>query len=800
MSTCGLTPLHEAAKKGDLQAISDLIQGGHDVNVKDGEGDTPLHVAAAHGQAKAVERLRSFGASAKALNNENESAYDIAKEHFNPEELIQLSYELLGACLDRACSRRRPEAEEDPPFSGVVCGYDNMPFLIRLAACLVGVAGGAGLAEYSRWDVVEYHAGEGSAASGRLEGASVIVLLPSCSEDSVMLESRLPQAAQALPFSFWSVQDAPQQNVAKEKMSRSVSSPCSAGGSLSVRRSAWAAGMEQVLKATWQSPGCSAKDCAQAVEMLASASGAHHPVSAQPRPFARAPIKVLLLALRLSAGACLEACHQGMARKLAFIGPACRADTSWELRHIAAIDPASAVQVEVLLREAVHKPQHRYMPASYMSSQKNVPGWQQRTHRRDPPRGTEAHPLALSQCRLWRDQRSFYAQHSASAWTSGKVPYHISSNSRTATAYANVALAFYDDARASAAAARGCRECDLSWSQEVHYVIEVESMGSDWVRVGGAQLGSGHGKLGFHLAHLIRQRMSCRERMNALSVSQRMNALSESQRMKALSVSQRMNALSGSQRMNALSGSQRMKALSVSQRMKALSGSQRMKALSVSQRMNALSGGMLGVLVGDADLPQELLSLQPPVPGAGLRAFHFPQLTPRPGCFTLPVDFTLLERCLKTSLQASTMSTRGFDSEFRVLFACCSAPGERRCGETHLFASSAALDRRFVRSDGDGSWWTTDGRLAFDRSLTRLSPLHCASLWEAALALRAPGHLQAGQLLACLRIAEFDFECFMKCRWALSQAMRRSSQLDVSKQALDVGLWGMNWVSLGPYE
>ncbi|KAK3261280.1 hypothetical protein CYMTET_29808, partial [Cymbomonas tetramitiformis] len=169
-------------------------------------------------------------------------------------------------------------------------------------------------------------------------------------------------------------------------------------------------------------------------------------------------------------------------------------------------------------------------------------------------------------------------------------------------------------------------------------------------------------------------------------------------------------------------------------------------------------GGMLGVLVGDADLPQELLSLQPPVPGAGLRAFHFPQLTPRPGCFTLPVDFTLLERCLKTSLQASTMSTRGFDSEFRVLFACCSAPGG---------GAVAKLPR---------------SRLAFDRSLTRLSPLHCASLWEAALALRAPGHLQAGQLLACLRIAEFDFECFMKCRWALSQAMRRSSQLDVSKQ------------------
>lgn len=834
------------------------------------------------------------------------------------QEFMRLSYELLGACLERACSRHRPEAEEPPPFSGVVYGFDNKPFLIRLAACLAGIAGGAGLAEYSRWGVVEYNSSDSTAISHRLQDATVIVLLQSCSEDNIIPESLLPQAAQVLKATWQS------------------SDVWTLVERLCVLRipTAWSA---RRTERDWH--GFSAKDCARAVEMLASASGTQQPGSSSPVPFARAPIRVLLLVLRLSAGACWEACHQGISRKLPFIRAARRADTSWELRHIAAIDPASAEQVEGLLRNAVHSPHHRYMHASYMRDQNKVPGWQQHTHRRDLPRGIEAHPSALSECRLWRDQRLFYAQHNASAWTSGKVPYHVSSNCLTATAYANVALAFYDDARASAAASHGCQERDLSWSQEVHYVIE---------------LGSGHGKLGYHLAHLIKQRMACREERRRYPVcvvltdfnhdmvrgwaqlpcfaallaeglldfavldadilgapadvgsaastagvrlqhsqralgpgslatpllvvanyildslpcdafltspedsdarcrpeacpaaaDKRQKIGDERQHLQELLVACRTtgNALGSLQKADTVEQYVQLQPVQVprysphpnsdpnlsavehlvesaltaasltatrqsSEASRALKSSAyvtysqesvrqadfsasidgsaagftredgaapaRLMLLPVttlrlfarlrswlhpvSCRPGCDPGGMLGVLIGDADLPQELLSLQPPAPGAGLRAFRFPQLTPRPGCFTLPVDFAMLERCLKTSLQASTMTTRGFDSEFRVMFACCPAPGSGTVGN---------LPR---------------SRLAFDRSLTRLSPLHCVSLWEAALALRAPGHLQACQLLACIRIAEFDFECFMKCRWTLSQAMRRSPQPDECKQ------------------
>ncbi len=60
--TIELSPLAKAAKDGKLSDLFKLIQGGTDVNAKDGEGKTALHYAAASGQLGAAQVLLENGA------------------------------------------------------------------------------------------------------------------------------------------------------------------------------------------------------------------------------------------------------------------------------------------------------------------------------------------------------------------------------------------------------------------------------------------------------------------------------------------------------------------------------------------------------------------------------------------------------------------------------------------------------------------------------------------------------------------------------------------------------------------
>ena len=63
-------PIHDAARKGDVNKIKLLLQQDAKlVNEKDKNGDTPLHVAAFHGQVAAVQALLDAGADVSAKNN-----------------------------------------------------------------------------------------------------------------------------------------------------------------------------------------------------------------------------------------------------------------------------------------------------------------------------------------------------------------------------------------------------------------------------------------------------------------------------------------------------------------------------------------------------------------------------------------------------------------------------------------------------------------------------------------------------------------------------------------------------------
>jgi len=73
------TPLHIAARKGDLGDIDVLIAHGADINVRGDLGNTPLHSAALTGQADVVRMLLELGAGPALRNELSDTALQVAR-------------------------------------------------------------------------------------------------------------------------------------------------------------------------------------------------------------------------------------------------------------------------------------------------------------------------------------------------------------------------------------------------------------------------------------------------------------------------------------------------------------------------------------------------------------------------------------------------------------------------------------------------------------------------------------------------------------------------------------------------
>ena len=68
-----LSPLHQAAQKGDLTAVQKLLSEKVPADITDESGNTPLHYAAVQGSSEITSLLVSGGANPDARNNDKKT-------------------------------------------------------------------------------------------------------------------------------------------------------------------------------------------------------------------------------------------------------------------------------------------------------------------------------------------------------------------------------------------------------------------------------------------------------------------------------------------------------------------------------------------------------------------------------------------------------------------------------------------------------------------------------------------------------------------------------------------------------
>lgn len=104
----GRTPLHYAARDGDLDAITRLVKS-EDVNFPDIHGWTPLHFAAQEADPAAIERLLDAGADIGALTEKGMPAIYWAATAVSGDPVTAIR--LLRARCGPAARRSKPTSD-----------------------------------------------------------------------------------------------------------------------------------------------------------------------------------------------------------------------------------------------------------------------------------------------------------------------------------------------------------------------------------------------------------------------------------------------------------------------------------------------------------------------------------------------------------------------------------------------------------------------------------------------------------------------------------------------------------------
>ena len=83
--------IHDAAAKGNIEAVKQAIAGGVDVGVKNDWSDPPLHCAAGGGHMEVAELLLANGADVNAKNKDNRTPLDktIQRNHTKTADFLR---------------------------------------------------------------------------------------------------------------------------------------------------------------------------------------------------------------------------------------------------------------------------------------------------------------------------------------------------------------------------------------------------------------------------------------------------------------------------------------------------------------------------------------------------------------------------------------------------------------------------------------------------------------------------------------------------------------------------------------
>lgn len=111
-----VTPLHRVAKRGDADALADLIKAGANVNARDKSGNTPLHFAATNGHVSVIETLLRYGADVNARG----------KNHYTPLHLAVAMCHMpaINALIKSDANVNASAANDVTPLHlGAVLGY-----------------------------------------------------------------------------------------------------------------------------------------------------------------------------------------------------------------------------------------------------------------------------------------------------------------------------------------------------------------------------------------------------------------------------------------------------------------------------------------------------------------------------------------------------------------------------------------------------------------------------------------------------------------------------------------------------
>nr|KAG5712711.1 hypothetical protein BaRGS_029766 [Batillaria attramentaria] len=108
----GWTPLHEACNQGNVEVAKQLLKAGANVNVQGFDDDTPLHDAAGNGHSKLVTILLKHGANPLQANLKGKTPVDVA---LNPHIEKLLHREIISSnsetsSIDEIRSPTSPES------------------------------------------------------------------------------------------------------------------------------------------------------------------------------------------------------------------------------------------------------------------------------------------------------------------------------------------------------------------------------------------------------------------------------------------------------------------------------------------------------------------------------------------------------------------------------------------------------------------------------------------------------------------------------------------------------------------